>query len=167
MKKFLGFFFSIVFILGIMQSCSHDEEVRMPGNIVGIWSPDKNNYLTFKEDYTVFNLEIISQDDETIGLTTEDAYLYEPGYNLVIYLSGTQADVYQILNLSNSEFTWCWVDEVTAEDAENYDKIGKLIGDIIKKAQEGFTLNPELYETFHSVSEQQYLQVLESLNYIW
>ena len=139
----------------------------MPENIIGIWSPSDSRYLEFGNDYTVHNLEIEYQDGESIGIWNNDAYLYEPGYHIVIYMSGTKADVYQIIELNETYMTWCWVEEVEIDDTASKETIGHLIGDIIKKAQEGFHLNPELYQTFRKISEDEFYSILESLDIMY
>lgn len=150
----------------ILPACSDNDEVRMPDDIVGIWSPSDTRYLDFQENYSLFNLEIFSREGERYGQMTQDGYLYEPGYQIVIYLNGTGADVYQVVKLTSSELTWCWVDEISTENADR-ENIGKILGDIIKKAQEGFKLDPELYQSFRKISQEEYLEVIESLDYIW
>lgn len=154
----------------MMTSClSHDEEVRMPDNILGVWSPSENIYLEFEKDYTLHKLEIVYQDDISIGLWSEDAYLYEPGYNLVIYLNGISAQVYEVVSLTSSKLTWCPVKTINIEDAENADSVGKILGEVIKEAQEGFHLDPELYVTYNKVSEDRFFSIIESLglDYPW
>lgn len=169
MKGFRKIILSVV--LGLISfsfatSCSHsDDDVRIPDDILGVWTPSDNLYLEFAEQNIIRKLTIEFQDDESIGIWAKDVYYYEPGYNLVIYLSGeTKADVYQILNMSENSMTWCWVDEVEARGQE---EIGKVIGDIIKKAQEGYKLNPALYQSFRRIPKDQYLDILEKLDIIY
>ena len=139
----------------------------MPEDIIGIWSPSDSHYLEFGKDYTVHNLEIEYQDGESIGLWRTDAYLYEPGYHIVIYMTGTQADVYQIVALDPNQMTWCWVEKIEIDDTANKETIGHLIGDIIKKAQEGFDLNPELYQSFRKISQDEFFSILEKLDIMY
>ena len=158
----------MVIVLGcLFASCSKEEEVRTPDAILGIWSPSENLYMTFTDNYTVLNLEVTEEDGYKIGLTSTDAYFYEPGYQIVIYMMGTHATVFQIVKLTQSELVWCPVDEITFDQAQEADEIGQLIGDIIKKAQEGYDLDPELYESLRSVSESEYRQMEDSLDYIF
>lgn len=165
-----NFLFGVLTILTvsvIFSSCNHDDEVRMPEEIMGVWSPNDDVYLEFCDDNIVRHLNISYQDGESIGTWTTDVYYYEPGYNLVIYLSAEHhADVYEIVELSSDKLTWCWVDEINARDAES---IGQIIGDIINKAQEGFHLDPELYQTFNKISKDEFLSIIENLdlNYPW
>lgn len=148
--------------LGFYSCKSDDEEVRKPADIEGVWSPKDNVYLNFCPDNTVHRLVVEYQDGESIGVWSRDVYFYEPGYNLVIYISAeSEADVYEIVELTPSRLVWCWVDEM---EVHTDSSIGEVVGEIIKKAQEGFTLNPELYETFDKISENQYLSILESLD---
>lgn len=148
-------------------SCSHDEEVRTPDDILGIWSPSDSEYLEFTADYRVRKLNILYQDDKSIGEWTEDAYLYDPGYQLVIYMNGVKAYVYEVVSMDATQFTWCPVKEIDAQEIDSKDKVGHILGDIIKEAQEGFHLNPELYETFYKVSEDKFYSILEGLNILY
>lgn len=164
----------ILAVLGLLVSaalsgCSKDDKMRIPEDILGVWSAVENQYLDFTDNYRVYNLDILYQDDLSIGDWTEDAYIYEPGYQLVIYMNGAKADVYQIVKFSSSQFTWCWVEEINAEDAQETDKIGKLLGRVIKQAQEGYKLNPELYETFYRISDDKFYSILDGLDifYPW
>lgn len=156
-------------VLTSVSSCSHDEDVRMPNDLVGVWSPYMTRYMEFKENYYVYNLEILHQDGMSIGRDVIDAYIYEPGYHLVIYLRANKVDVYQIVNLTSVEMTWCWVKQIVMEENSNKNEIGHLIGDIIKEAQEGFNLNPEHYETFRKIPQDEFFSILEDLNifYPW
>lgn len=137
----------------------------MPDDIVGIWSPSDSLYLEFGSDYTVHNLKIEHQDGMSIGIWSDEVYLYEPGYNLVIYLTSEhEAKVYEIVARNSSAFTWCWVMDL---EIENRDDLGNIIGEVIKEAQEGFHLDPELYESFSKVSEDEFFSLLESLNILY
>ena len=163
-KYILPFFVAIP----LMFACSSDDDVRLPENILGVWSPYNDTlYLEFCEQNEIHRLNIEFQDDESIGIWTKDVYYYEPGYNLVVYLSGEKAaDVFQIVKLTDSELEWCWVDKVEVTSAQS---VGKILGDIIKKAQEGYKLDPALYQSFRRIPENQFFSILESLNifYPW
>ena len=167
MKKIFPLLICVIFSQ-VFAACSKDDEgVRMPENIIGIWAASDSHYLEFGEDYTVHNLEIEYQDGESIGLWNNDAYLYEPGYHIVIYLTGTKADVFQVVDLSQDLLTWCWVKQIEIDESINKETIGHIIGDIIKDAQEGFKLNPELYQTFHKISEDEFFSILEKLDIMY
>lgn len=148
-------------------SCNKDDEVRAPENILGYWMPDENTYLEFSTDNAAFRLKIEYQDGESIGEWSREVYYYEPGYNLVIYLTARHdASVYQIVDLTSKEMTWCWVKDIEAHSTE---EIGKLIGEIINEAQEGFKLDPENYQSFRRLTQDEFFKVLESLDieYPW
>lgn len=138
----------------------------MPEDILGIWAMNSDSFLQFKEDNIVTPFNIVYQDGEAIGRWSwNDVYYYEPGYQLVIYLtSDHNADVYQVVELNGSRLVWCWVDQITVEGGK--DAIGQIIGDIINKAQEGYQLDPELYQSFSRMSEEGFLKLLDSLDLI-
>lgn len=155
-------------IFGIFVSaCSNDDEpVRMPDDIKGYWRSANGDYIMELGDENIsMPLYIEHQNGEVFGKWGyEEVYYYEPGYNLVIYLTEQhQANVYQVVELTSSNLTWCWVDEI--KDA-NEDNIGQIIGDIINKAQAGYKLDPSLYQYFNRLSEDQYMDFLNSLDYI-
>ena len=159
-------FFAILLSWGLC-SCSSDDEVRQPSDILGVWSPSDNLYLEFCDQNIIHKLDIEYQNNESIGEWTKDVYYYEPGYNLVIYLTGEPyANVYEIVELNEKKMTWCKVDEVMVENSEN---IAHIIGEIINKAQEGYRLNPELYQSFRYIPQDQFFDILENLDiyYPW
>ncbi|MCH5233240.1 MAG: hypothetical protein J1E78_06325 [Muribaculaceae bacterium] len=158
---FLSLAVSFIFI----TSCSNnDEDVRMPDNILGVWSPSDDVYLEFRENNTIRHLNIEMEDGETIGIISDDVFFFEPGYNLVVYISAQQtANVYKIITLTDSKLTWCWVDDIT-DEYEGDQNIGSIIGKIIQKAQEGYHLDPGRYEYFNKVPEVKFLEILENLD---
>ncbi|MCH5225564.1 MAG: hypothetical protein J1D77_06165 [Muribaculaceae bacterium] len=148
-------------------ACSKEEDMRMPDDILGVWTPSADTYLEFSTNNSVYRLQIEEEGGESFGQFYRDVYYYEPGYNLVVYLSSSHtAAVYKIVELSESYFTWCWVEDIEATSA---DSIGQVIGQIINQAQEGFKLDPALYQTFRKISQEQYFSILENLNidYPW
>lgn len=166
MSKYLAYpILLLTCILGLVcnVSCSKDDEpVKSPEDIIGIWTPDNTNYFKFGDDNTARHLEIMYQDNESIGVWTTDVYFYEPGYDLVVYLtSDHEADVYQLVSIDANHFTWCWVYEI---EATSFSSVSQIIGEILNKAQEGFHLDPALYQTFAKVSESEFLDILSSLS---
>ena len=152
-------------------SCSKDEEVRTPEDILGVWSPSDSQYLEFGTDHRVHNLRIYYQDGMSIGDWVNDVYFYEPGYNLVIYITDEmEADVYEIVELNSKKLTWCPVDKIDPDKLQGGTQdIGKVIGEIINKAQEGYKLNPELYQSLRKISQNEFFSILERLDieYPW
>ena len=137
----------------------------MPYDILGVWCTPDSIYLEFQNDNIVHRLEIEEQDGESIGIWEEDVFYYEPGYNLVIYLTPAyHARVYQVVELTSTQMTWCWVYDIDVTGAES---ISKLLGDIINKAQEGFRLDPALYQYFSYVPEDTFLSILEELDIMY
>ena len=169
MKGFRKIILSVVLGLisfSLATSCSHsDDDVRIPDDILGVWTPSDNLYLEFAEQNIIRKLTIEFQDDESIGIWAKDVYYYEPGYNLVIYLTPAyHARVYQVVELTFTQMTWCWVYDIDVTGAES---ISKLLGDIINKAQEGFRLDPALYQYFSYVPEDTFLSILEELDIMY
>lgn len=154
--------------LMIFAGCSKDDsDVRTPDDILGVWSPRENVYLEFSRNNVIHNLQIMEQDGETIGRWNEEVYFYEPGYKLVIYLTyENKANVYEIVEMTDRELTWCWVDDIKASVIES-EGVGKVIGELINKAQEGFKLDPELYETLERVPDDKFYELLESLDLMY
>lgn len=167
--KTLWILMTAVFAVCLASSCSKDEAVRTPADILGVWQTDTDSYLQFRDDNTARVFSIEYQDSQSIGKwSLPDVYFYEPGYELVIYLNAEhEANVFQIVELSDSKLTWCWVDEIDVKSVNGMEDIGSVVGDIIKKAQEGFTLNPELYESFIKIPELQFEEILESLDIVY
>lgn len=165
MGKVLVWGLSVFTIL--VAGCTKDDEVRFPEDIIGVWTPGENLYLEFAENNSVYHLDIESQDGESIGKWTRDVYYYEPGYQLVVYLSSDHdASVYQIVEMTQGKMTWCWVENI---DTEGEESIGQIIGHIINQAQEGFKLDPALNQTFTRISKDKFYEILEGLDitYPW
>ena len=137
----------------------------MPADILGIWSENLDTYIKFNADYTAKPFDIYEVDGEKIGKWGyNDVYFYEPGYNMVVYRSSEpEAYVYAVVELTGTKLVWCWVETIQLEEQES---IGEIVGDIINKAQEGYDLNPELYQTFTKVSDQQFELIQGSLDKI-
>lgn len=168
MKRIEKYIVSVVSLLVSLsfQACDKEDHVRQPADILGIWQETGTHFIEMKEDNVARELDIVYQDGESIGeWSAVNVYYYEPGYNLVIYLTDEhEANVYQITELTSQRMVWCWVDEIKAEDTES---IGSIIGDIINKAQDGYKLNPELYQSFTRISEDQFLSILDGLDIIY
>ena len=165
--KYIYLLVSLIFLLAITGCSSSDDDIRVPDDIMGVWQTSPDSYIEFSTNNEAHRLVIFEQDGETIGDWFLDVYFYEPGYNLVIYIDAeSNANVYQVVSLSDYALTWCWVDEIHYEGL-NKETIGQIIGQIINKAQEGYHLNPELYESFRKVSYDKFFQLLESLDIMY
>ena len=162
--------FAFILLLSLAGACSDkDDDVRMPEDILGVWSPDDSLYLEFSTNNEVHKLSVFEQDGESIGQWDMEVYFYEPGYNLVIYINNeNEATVYQIISMDNNEMTWCWVEDIPQEKVEE-EGIGKILGEIINQAQEGFKLDPELYQSYKKIPENEFFDILEKLDifYPW
>lgn len=166
-NRFIIFFLAALSAV-MFNSCSKDdEEVRMPGDILGIWMVNDNEFIEFGSDYSVHKLILEENDGVIYGEWQEEVFYYEPGYNLVVYLDSRQkASIYEVVSLTPQTLTWCWVKELEVNDASTIEEIGNVIGDVIKDAQEGFTLNPELYQTFSRISKEEFQTILDDLGII-
>lgn len=168
----------ILLILPLFASCSsHDEPpVREESDILGVWTDGNDRYLYFVTETMVYDLRLDNSDGEMSYTLMQDSYFYEPGYNFVIFmdfmkgLEGENADtsdweelvspeVYEITALNKESLTWCWVDNLTSEKYKGLNK-KEIIGKVIQEADKGFTLLPENYRTFTSVSESDFNQIL-------
>lgn len=167
-SKISSYLISII-ILSILLGCSKDnnEDIRTPDDIIGVWSPSSDIYLEFCEDNTIRNLQIVEQDSESIGEWNDEVYFYEPGYDLLIYLTyNNKAIVYKIISLTDQNMTICWVEDIKQSMVDELG-IGNVIGQIINQAQEGFKIDPELYQSFHRIPKNQFLEMLEELDIMY
>lgn len=159
----LPVFFGIVMAF---SACSDEEEppVRHEDDIMGVWTDGSGRYINFKTMTKAYNLYVSSQDGETIGYWEHDGYLYEPGYQIVLYMDNSlHPMVYKVVELTEKELVWCWVEDLR-EDYAGQESVGEIMGQLIKDAQEGWDLNPDDYEYFSSVSEDDFLNLINSLS---
>lgn len=144
-----------------LNSCSKDEEeVRTPSDILGVWSLSDSSYTVFKDNYVADHLQIDFEGEEAIGTWSLGLYVYEPGYNIVLYFDESQSTgaVFQIVEMTSDTFTWCWVKNVTLN---SWESMGEVLGEIINEAQEGFNLNPELYQRWNKIPENEFKKMLD------
>ena len=159
-------FFSML----VLGSCDSNDEppMRTEEDILGIWRND-NRYMDVQSDYRAYNLLVEQQNGTSIGRWSLDGFFYEPGYKLVVYM-GEDLDptVYAIVELTETTLIWCPVDSLK-EEYDAGESIGQIIGEVIKRAQNGYKVNPELYEYFEKISAEEYFRMLEELNifYPW
>lgn len=154
------------FILG---SCSHEEEIRTPDDILGVWSPYDDIYMEFSTENKVHYFFITEQDGMAIGDWDMEVYFYEPGYEIVLYINRfNEGTVYKVVSLTDSELVWCPVKEIELESLDK-ETVGKILGEIINEAQMGFHLDPALYQSFKKIPFDSFLSILESLDmfYPW
>lgn len=160
-------------IMLTFAACSDEKEpddiIRSEQDILGYWEGADDRYIYFKDNNQAYNLYVSTQEGLVIGDWYDDGFFYEPGYNLIIYIDQTlHPTVYQVIELTEETLVWCWVKDIR-EEYDSSASIGQVLGDIIKEAQQGFTLDPALYQTFKRLSKDQFLDILESLNltYPW
>ena len=157
---------SLVVSLSLSACSNDDSHMRTSADILGVWSPGSGEYREFLNNQTVRNLTVETQDDLTIGTWEEEVYYYEPGYEIVLYITAHQeGEVYKVIDLTDKKLVWCPVDKIEVIDRD--ESIGHIIGNIINKAQEGYPTNPELYETFAKISENDFLSILSGLDLIY
>lgn len=136
-----------------LTSCSSDEDepVRSEADIVGVWSDDAGHYMYLDSTIHSFNFDFnTSTEDEPFGFDI-DGYYYEPGYNFLLYINAeSQPDIYQVMSLTDTEMTWCWVDNLMEPQYDGLSK-SEILGKVITQAQEGFEINPALYHTYERV----------------
>ena len=125
-------------------SCSddNDEPARSQDDIMGVWADIEGRYMHLAEDFKAYNLYVTDKGGKPSAEfeIPRAGYFYEPGYDILLYMSaGSQPEVYKIVKLTQDELEW---------------------GLIIKKAHEGYTINPDSCQTFTRVPESVYYDIL-------
>ena len=148
-----------------VASCSDDEpHVRSENDILGYWTDSVGHYMCLDTGTRAYTLIVTEQEGMSIGRWEQDAYLYEPGYNFVIYIDKTfHPQIYQVIELTESKLVWCWVEDIL----DHYyagESIGEILGGIIKDAQEGFKTDPADYQYFDRVSNDDFYEMLDTLD---
>ena len=70
-----------------LYSCSdNDPDVRTESDLVGTWTDSDNHYLYIQSDTRIYSLFIENYEGEEYGVLEPDGYLYEPGYNFIVYM---------------------------------------------------------------------------------
>ncbi|MDE6443238.1 MAG: hypothetical protein K2K64_02285 [Muribaculaceae bacterium] len=168
---------TLLFLVSAMASCSSDEPApRDEDDILGVWTDGEGRYLYFISGTDVFDLRLDDADGEKNYTLMQDSYFYEPGYNFVIlmdFMKGLEEgnfestdwedlvspEVFQVTTLDKKQLTWCWVDNLTDDKYKGMSK-KEIIGRVIMEADKGFTLLPQNYQTFTSVSHDEFQQIL-------
>ena len=177
MKNFLSSFkYLPLLLLSVMMlfsfgacnfdDCDYEEPAtgRTEADILGVWTDGDGRYMMLDSLFHAYNLYLSENNEELLYAEwTYDGYLYEPGYNIVVYTTSNKADVFQVTELTDSELVWCPVKEFGVDDILNSDSVGKLLGQIINEAQQGFILDPYLYQYFYKISQEEFEALLESL----
>ena len=163
----LFFFLFLGFSIFLAASCSKDDDepsYRHENDIMGVWTNGEDRYMSLDSAFRAYNLYVSTMDGETIGYWEQDGYFYEPGYDIVIYIDKTsRPQVYQIVELTESSLVWCWVEDIM-DYYESGLSPGEILGQIINDAHEGFTLDPNNYQYFSRVAEEDFLQLVASLD---
>ncbi|MBD5356246.1 MAG: hypothetical protein HDR88_04475 [Bacteroides sp.] len=154
-----------------LASCTSDEPApRSENDICGAWVSNEGNYMYFKLPNICYKL--IPESEEMAQLAY-DAYYYEPGYNILMYMSeDSHADIYQVTELNQNEMKWVWADNIIDGDNllnEKYKGMSKseILGSIIKQAQEGFDLDYSRTTVFNRISMEEFEEVLIDYGYEW
>ena len=163
------FFILPMFFLLLTGCGDHDDEpVRSEDDILGVWmTPSQQQYIDVDPQNRAYHLFVTEQGGEYIGRWSLDGFFYEPGYNLVISMSeDLEATVYKVIELTDKELVWCPVDYLNQEftDGKN---IGEIILHVLEQAQEGYDTDPELYQYFIKITEDEFFHTLEQLNIIF
>lgn len=143
-------------------SCSdNDPEVRTEFDLVGVWTDTPDHYLYIQSDTRIYSLFIETLEGEEIGVLEPDGYIYEPGYNFIVYMGRKgEPDVYQLMSISESEMVWCWADNLMDEKYDGMSK-SEILGALLKEADKGFTLDPSRTITYRRVQDSQFQALLE------
>ena len=159
---------SITLLLSLCSvSCiNEDSPIRSYEDIYGIWTQGDGHYIWYQDGNRAPNLYIEDQNGETIGIWEEDGYFYEPGYDLMIYIDKTSnPQVYKIIELNDNLLILCWVDSLL-DHYEGGESISQIIGSVINKAQEGYDVNPDNYQYYTNVPEDEFLKIIDNINVI-
>ena len=145
-------------------SCSddNDEPARSQDDIMGVWADIEGRYMHLAEDFKAYNLYVTDKDGKPSAEfeIPRAGYFYEPGYDILLYMSaGSQPEVYKIVKLTQDELEWCLVDNLLNDEYKDLSK-SEIIGLIIKKAHEGYTINTDSCQTFTRVPESVYYDIL-------
>ncbi|MDE6096617.1 MAG: hypothetical protein K2G52_10555 [Muribaculaceae bacterium] len=145
-----------------LSSCSdNDPEVRTESDLVGVWSDSTNHYLYIQSDTRIYSLFIEEYDGETVGVLEPDGYIYEPGYNFIVYMGREgEPNVYQLMSVSETEMVWCWADNLLDEKYDGMSK-SEILGALLKEADKGFTLDPSRTITYRRVPDSEFQSLLD------
>lgn len=154
---------ALIFIF-TATSCSddNDEPARSQDDIMGVWADIEGRYMHLAEDFKAYNLYVTDKDGKPSAEfeIPRAGYFYEPGYDILLYMSAeSQPEVYKIVKLTQDELEWCLVDNLLNDEYKDLSK-SEIIGLIIKKAHEGYTINPDSCQTFTRVPESVYYDIL-------
>ena len=176
-NKFLYLTLILISFISISSCSSSDEPApRDEKDILGVWTDGNGRYLYFMSETVAFDLILDDSNGVKSYSLMDDSYFYEPGYNFVIFMDfrkGLESEnpdsnnweemvspeVFEVTRLDSSTLTWCWVDNLTDDKYEGLSK-KEIIGKVIQEADKGFTLLPENYRTFTSVSMDEFNQIL-------
>ena len=168
MKKFL-LIIALLPLLSFFQSCSDsdDEPMRFETDILGVWTDSADHYIMVRPDYRAYELTVGEKEGYPIGFWNLDGFFYEPGYELVVIIrNDSQADVYKVVSLTNDQLVICWVESVIDKHNAGM-SAGEIIADILKNAQEGYKLNPTLFEYYKRISTDRFFEILDELQLIF
>ena len=164
-KKILPLALFVAILMPMAVSCNDDPEPtsRTPEDILGIWTDNEGRYMVLDSIYEAFNLYVTEENGEISARWMQDAYIYEPGYNLVVYNDvRLHPEVYQVIELTEESLVWCWVEDLR-ENLDSGASIGEILGQVIQEAQDGFQVDPDKYQYFTRVSQNDFDRLLEEL----
>ncbi len=161
-RKFLHLLL-VVFAMSISVACSedNDNEVRTESDLVGVWTDTTNHYLYIESDTKIYSLYIEEYEGETVGILEPDGYIYEPGYNFIIYMNREgEPNVYELISLSKTKMEWCWVDNLLSDKYSDMSKT-EILGALLTEADKGFTLDFSKTVTYTRVADSTFKELLD------
>lgn len=152
----------ILFSLTLPSCSNEDPAPRSEDDIYGAWVDNDGNYFYFR--YPNICYKLIPESDDW-AILDYDAYYYEPGYNFLLYVNQeTQPDIYSVTQLTESEMTWVWADNLLDDKYDDMSK-SEILGQVIKEAQEGFKLDYSRTSNFMKIDTDEFKRLLEAYGY--
>lgn len=144
-----------------LYSCSdNDPDVRTESDLVGTWTDSDNHYLYIQSDTRIYSLFIENYEGEEYGVLEPDGYLYEPGYNFIVYMGREgEPNVYQLIKLTENEMVWCWADNLLDDKYKDMSK-SEILGALLKEADKGFTLDHSRMITYRRIPDSEFQSLL-------
>lgn len=160
--KKLSLLYVAVVMLSLLCGCSDSEDPkpRTDTDLVGVWSDADNHYLYIQTDTEIHSLYLENYDGQEVGMIEPDGYIYEPGYNFVVYMGRDgEPTIYQLEKLTEDEMVWVWADNILDDKYDGLSR-SEILGKVLTAADKGFTLDYSRTKTFRRIPEAEFLQLL-------